>query len=169
MYMLFYNLLNILCKEIKPVNPKENQPWIFIGRTDTEAETRTLWPPDVKNWLIGKDPDAGKDWRQAEKGTTEDEIVGWYHQLDGYEFEQSLGVGDGQGGQECCSPWGCKELDTTELLNWTDAVGKPPWAKGSWKLNKLSWRDPLFFFYQGIKYSFLSVYLYERYGPIFLF
>ena len=83
------------CKEIQPVNPKGNQFWMFIGRTDTEAETPILWPPDAKNWLIGKDPDAGKDWRQEEKGMTEDEMVGWHHQLDGHEFEQALGVGNG--------------------------------------------------------------------------
>ena len=84
------------CKDIKPVSPKENQSWIFIGRTDDEAETPILWPPEVKNWLIGKDPEAGKDWRQEDKGTTEDEIVGWHHQINGHEFEQVLGVGDGQ-------------------------------------------------------------------------
>ena len=81
-------------KEIQPVNPKWNQPWIFIGRTDAEAETLILWPPDAKNWLIGKDPDAGKGWRQEEKWTTVDEIVGWHHWLDGHEFEQALGVFD---------------------------------------------------------------------------
>ena len=99
---------------------KEISPWIFIGRTDAEAETPILWPPDVKNWLIRKDPDAGKDWRQEEKGTTEDEMVGWHHQLDGHEFEQVPGVGDGQGSLVCCSPWGRKELDTAEWLNWTE-------------------------------------------------
>ena len=105
-------------KKIKPNNPKGNQLWIFIGWTDAEAPI--LWPSDVKNWLIGKDPDAGKDWRQKEKGKTEDEMVGWHHQLDGHEFEQTLGAGDGQGGVACCSPCGCKALDTTELLNWTE-------------------------------------------------
>ena len=85
-------------------HPKGNQSW--IGRADAEAETPILWPPDVKNWLTGKDPDAGKDWRQEKKGLTEDEMVGWHHQLDGHEFGQALGVGDGQGGLECCSPWG---------------------------------------------------------------
>ena len=105
-------------KEIKPVHPKENQSLIFIGRTDADAEAPTLWPPDVKNWLNGKDPDAGKDWRQEEKGTTEDEMVGCHHRLDGHEFEQALGVGDGQGDLVCCSPWGHKESDTTEGLNW---------------------------------------------------
>ena len=108
------------CKEIKAVNPKGNRSWIFIGRTDAEAETPILWLPDAKNWLIWKDPDAGKDWRWEEKGTTEDEMVGWHHRLDGYEFEQALGVGDGQGGLACCSPWSCKESDTTEQLNWTE-------------------------------------------------
>ena len=104
------------CKEIKLVNPKGNQSWIFTGRTDAEAETLTLWPPEGKNWLSGKDPDAGKDCRQEEKGKTEDEMVGWHHWLDGHEFEQALGVGNGQG--SLCSPWGWKELVTTEWLNW---------------------------------------------------
>ena len=112
------------CKEIKPVNPKGNQSWKFIGRTDAEAEAPKLWPPDAKNWLIWKDPDAWKDWRQEEKGMrTEDEMVGWHHRLDGYESEQALGIGDGQGGLECCSPWGHKESDTTELLNWLTWMG----------------------------------------------
>ena len=106
------------CKEIKPVNPKGNQFWIFIRRTDAEAPI--LWPPDARNWLIWKDPDAGQDWRQEEKGMTEDEMIGWHHWLNGHEFEQALGVGDGQGILVCCSPWGCKELETTEWLNWTD-------------------------------------------------
>ena len=105
-------------KEIKPVNPKGNQYWISTGRTDAEAEAPILWPPDAKNWLIGKDPDAGKDWRQKEKGTTEDEMVGWDHQLNGHEFEQVPGVGDGWEGLVCCSQRGCKELDMTEWLNW---------------------------------------------------
>ena len=91
-------------KEIQPVNRKGNQAWIFIGRTGAEGETPILWPPDVKNWLIGKDPDAGEDWRQEEKGMTEDEKVVWHHRLDGYEFEQALGVGDGQGSLVCYSP-----------------------------------------------------------------
>ena len=107
------------CKEIQPVHPKGNQSWIFIGRTDAAAETPIIWPPDAKNWLTGKDPDAGKDWRQEEEGTTEDEMVGWHHQLDGHDFEQALGVDDGQGSLVCCSPWGHQELDTTEPLNWT--------------------------------------------------
>ena len=104
------------CKEIKPVNPKGNQSW--IGRTNAEATI--VWPPKLKNWLIGKDPNAGKDWRQDEKGMTEDELVGWHHQLNGLEFEQAPGVGDGQGSLVCCSPWGRKESDTTKWLIWTD-------------------------------------------------
>ena len=108
------------CKEIKSVHPKGNQSWIFIGSTDAKAETPILWPPDAKSWLIGKDPNAGKDWRQKKKGTTEDEMVGWHHRLDGHEFEQGPGVGNGQGSLVCCSPWGCKESDMTEWLNWTD-------------------------------------------------
>ena len=109
-----------------PVNPNGNPPWIFIERTDAEAEALILWPPDVKNWLIGKDPHAGKDWRQEEKGMTEDEMFGWHHWLGGHEFEQALGVGDGQGSLVCCSPWARKELNMTEWLNWTD------WEK-SWQ------------------------------------
>ena len=110
------------CKEIKPVNLKGNQFWIFIGRTDVEGETPLLWPHDAKNWLIGKDPDAGKDWRQEEKRMTEDEMVGWHHWLHGHEFEQALRVGDEQGSQACCSPLGGKESDTTERLNWTELI-----------------------------------------------
>ena len=100
------------CKEIQPVHPKGNKPWMFIGRTDTESEAPILWPPDVKSWLTGKDPDAGKGWKQKE-GATEDEMVGWHHQLNGHEFEQALGDGDGQESLTCCSSWGCKELDMT--------------------------------------------------------
>ena len=99
------------------VSSKGNQPWIFIRRTEVEAEALILWPPDVKNWPIWKDPDAGKDWKQEEKGMTADEMVGWHHWLSGHEFEWTLGVGDGQGGLVCCSPWGHKESDTTEQLN----------------------------------------------------
>ena len=111
------------CKEIKLVNPKGNQSWIFIGRTDAEAETPIFWPPDEKNWLIGKGLDAGKDWRQEEKGMTEDEMVGWHHCLNGHEFEQAPGIDDRQGNLVCCSPWGCKELDMTEWLSWTELSG----------------------------------------------
>ena len=100
--------------------PKGNQSWIFIGRTDAEAEAPILWLPDVKNWLTRKDPDAGKDWRQEEKVTTEDELVGWHHRLDGHDFEQTPGVGDGQGSRACCSPWDRKESDRTEWLDWTE-------------------------------------------------
>ena len=108
------------CKEIKPAHPKGNQSWIFIGRTDAEAETLILWPPDAKNRLIRRDPDAGQDWRQEEKGMTEDEMVGWHHWLDGHEFEQAPEVGVGQGSLACCRTWGCKKSDTTQPLNWTE-------------------------------------------------
>ena len=104
-------------KEIKPVHPKGNQSWIFTGRTNAKAKTPILWPLDGKSQLIGKDPDAGKDWRQEEKGMTEDEMVVWHHRLNGHEFEQALRVGDGQGSLTCCSPWGHKESDMTERLN----------------------------------------------------
>jgi len=113
------------CKEIQPVHPKADQTWVFIGRTDVEAETSILWSPDAKNWLILKDPDAGKDWGREEKGTTGDEMVGWHHQLNGPEFEWTPGVGDGQGGLSCCSPWGRKESGSQRVghdwateLNW---------------------------------------------------
>ena len=95
-----------------------NQHWLFIGRTDVEAETPILWPSDVKNWLLATDSDPGKDWRQEEKGTTEDEMIGWHHRLEGHEFEQAPGVDDGQGSLACCSPWVYKESDMTEWLNW---------------------------------------------------
>ena len=105
------------CKEIKPVNSKGNQPWVFIGWTDTETEASILWPPDGESQLIRKDPNSGKDWRQEEKGMTEDEMVGWHCQLDGHVFEQALGVSDGQGSLVCCSPCDHKDLDMTEWLN----------------------------------------------------
>ena len=108
------------CREIQPVHPKGDQSWVFIGRSDVEAGTPILWPPDVKSWLIWKDPDAGKDWGQEEKGTTEDEMAGWHHQLDGHGFEWTPGVDDGQRGLACCSSWGRKASDMTEWLNWTD-------------------------------------------------
>ena len=107
------------CKEIQPVHCKGDQSWVFIGRNDVEAETPILWPPDVKSWLTGKDPDTRKDWKQEEKGTTEEEMAGWHHWLDGHEFEKALGVDEGQGSLACCSPWCLKGLDMTEWLNWT--------------------------------------------------
>ena len=121
------------CKVIQLVHPKRNQFWIFTERTDAEAETPILWPPDAKNWLIWKDSDAGKDWRREDKGPTEDEMVGWHHRLNWHEFLSILGVGDGQEGLVCCSPWrGCKELDMTEWLNWTEWY----WYKGWERLRK---------------------------------
>ena len=108
------------CKEIQLVHPKGDQSWVFIGRTDAEAETPILWPLHAKSWLIGKDSDAGWDWGQEDKGTTEDEMAGWHHRLNGHEFGWTPGVGDGQGGLVCCSSWGRKESNTTEQLNWTE-------------------------------------------------
>ena len=112
------------CKEIQRVHTKGNQFWIFIGSTVVEAETPILWPPDVKSWLMGKDPDAGKDWRQEEKGTTEDEMVGWHHRLKGHEFEQAPEVGEGQGNLMCYSPW-CAGIakSRTRLSDWTELNG----------------------------------------------
>ena len=110
------------CKEIQPVHPKGNQSWVFFGRNDANAETPVLWPPHEKSWLIGKDPHAGRDWEQEEKGTTEDEMAGWHHRLDGREFEWTPGVGEGQGGLACCNSWGRKESDMTEWLNWTELI-----------------------------------------------
>ena len=109
-------------KEIQPVHSKGDQPWVFFGRNDAKAETPVLWPPHAKNWLTGKDSDAGRDREQEEKGTTEDEMAGWHHRLDGSEFEWTPGDGDGQGGLVCCDSWGRKESDTTEQLNWTEMV-----------------------------------------------
>ena len=106
------------CKEIQPVHSKGDQPWDFFGRNDVKAETPVLWPPHAKSWLIRKDSDAGMDWGQEEKGMTEDEMAGCHHQLDGHEFEWTPGIGHGQGVLACCSSWDCKELDTTEQLNW---------------------------------------------------
>ena len=106
------------CKEIQPVHPKGNQSWVFIGRTDAEAETPVLWPPHVKSWLTGKNPDAGRDWEQEEKGMTEDEMAGWHNKFDGHGFGWNLEVGDGQGGLACWDSRGRKESGTTEWLNW---------------------------------------------------
>ena len=110
-------------KETKPVNPKVNQPWMFIGRTDAKNEAPILWPPDARNWLTRKDPDAGKDWKQKEKGVTEDEMFGWHHWLSGHEFKQTLGDSDGQGSLVCFSPWCHKVSDTTEWLNNNNKTG----------------------------------------------
>ena len=110
------------CKEIQPVHSEGDQPWVFFGRTDAKAETPILWAPHAKSWLIGKDPDAGRDCGQEEKGMTEDEMAGWHHWLDGHESEWTPGVGDGQGGLAYCGSWGRKELDMTEWLNWTEVM-----------------------------------------------
>ena len=108
------------CKEIQPAHPKANQSWVFTGRTDVEAEILILWPPDSKNWLIWKDPDAGKDWGQEEKGMTEDEMIGWHHQLNGHELGETPGVGDGQGSLACCGSWGWKKsYNWATEVNWT--------------------------------------------------
>ena len=119
------------CKEIHPVHPKGDHSWVFIWRTDAEAETPVLWPPHATNWLIGKDSDAGRNWGQEEKGATEDEMGGWHHRLNGHEFERTPGVGDGQGGLACCDSWGCKESDTTEWLNWTEDFMKESTGRAS--------------------------------------
>ena len=134
----------MVCKEIKPVNPKGNQFWIFIGRTGAEAETPILWPPDVKSWLIGKDPDAGKDWRQEEKGAAEDEMVGWHHQLNGHEFEKAPGVGDGQGSLTCCRPWDCKEWDMTD--DWTYWMNPVRKTEKCWFMQDICEAGCFFFF-----------------------
>ena len=108
------------CKEMQPVHSKGDQSWVFFGRTNAKAEAPVLWPPHAKSWLIGKESDAGRDWGQEEKGTTEDEMAGWHHWLNGHESEWTPGDGDGQGGLACCDSWGRKESDTTERLNWTE-------------------------------------------------
>ena len=128
------------CKEIQPVHSKGDQPWVFFGRNDTKAETAVLWPLRAKSWLIGKDSDAGRDWGQEEKGTTEDETAGWHHWLDGHKFEWTLGVGDGQWGLACCDSWGRKESDTTERLNWTEAIEQLEWARNGENTNK-EWKE----------------------------
>jgi len=121
-FKLKYSWFGLDCKEIQPVHSKGDQSWVFFGRNDAKAETPVLWTPHVKSWLTGKDSDAGRDWGQEEKGTTEDEMAGWHHWLDGREFEWTLGVGDGQGGLACCDSWGRKESDMTEQLNWTELI-----------------------------------------------
>ena len=115
------------CKEIQPIHSEGDQPWDFFGRNDAQAETPVLWPPHAKTWLIGKDSDAGRDWGQEEKGTTEDEMAGWHHWLYGCEFASTPEVGDGQGSLVCCNSWGCKELDMTERLNWTELNVNSRW------------------------------------------
>ena len=130
------------CKEIQPVHPKGNQSWVFIGRTEAKAETPILLPPHAKSWHIGKDPDAGIDLGKEEKGTTEDEMVGWHHRLNGHGFGWTLGVGDGQGGLACCGSWGRKESDTTEWLNWTELNWRHLVSAGTWAcffLSFVSW------------------------------
>ena len=125
-----------------PTSPSEgDQPWDFFGRNDAKAETPVLWPPRAKSWLIGKDSDAGRDWGQEEKRTTEDEMAGWHHWLDGCEFEWIPGVGDGQGGLECCDSWGCKESDTTEWLNWTElnSLHRKRKSDGWYAYNESQW------------------------------
>ena len=126
------------CKEIQPVHSKADQLWVFFGRNDAKAETPILWPPHAKSWLIGKDSDAGSNWGQEEKGTTEDEMAGWHHRLDGHEFEWTPGDGDGQGGLVCCDSRGRKESDRTEQLNWTEL--KARWRE--WEMREVgSWED----------------------------
>ena len=110
------------CKEIQPVHSEGGQPWDFFGGNDAGAETPVLWPTHAKSWLTGKDSDAGRDWRQEEKGTMEDEMAGWHHWLDGCESEWTPGVGYEQGGLACCDSWGHKESDKTERLNWTELM-----------------------------------------------
>ena len=123
------------CKEIQPVHSKGHQPWVFFGRNDAKAETPVLWPAHAKSWLIGKDCDAGSDWGQEEKGTTEDEMAGWHHGLDGRESEWTPGDVDGQGGLACCHSWGRKELDTTEWLNWTELKIMASSPNTSWQID----------------------------------
>ena len=135
LFLLIYNFAEFLSssgfnslfvdlhyKEIQPVHSEGDQPWDFFRRNDAKAETAVLWPPHAKSWLIGKDSDAGRDWGQEEKGTTEDEMAGWHHWLNGREFEWTPRVGDGQGGLACCDSWGHKESDSTEWLNWTELI-----------------------------------------------
>ena len=128
------------CKEIQPVHSEGYQPWDFFGRNDAKAETPVLWPPHAKSWLIGKDPDTGRDWGQEEKGTTEDEMAGWHHWLNEREFEWTPGVVDGQGGLACCDSCGHKESDTTEQLNWTETDAWSNW--GFFKVKTEYWIFP---------------------------
>ena len=116
------NILLFFATYVQPVHSEGDQPWDFFGRNDAKAETPVLWPPHAKSWLIRKDSDAGRDWRQEKKRTAEDEMAGWYRWLDGHESEWTLGVGDGQGGLVCCDSWSHKESDMTERLNWTEQM-----------------------------------------------
>jgi len=134
------------CKEIQPVHPKGDQSWVYIGKADVEVETPILWPPDTKSWFIGKDPDAGRDWKQEEKGTTKDEMAGWHHQLDGHEFEWTPGVGDGQGGLACCDSWGPQRVrhDWVTELNWSLTFSSSTWINCT-RINSVSrsiWGGP---------------------------
>ena len=144
----FLSITLLACKEIQPLHSKGDQPWDFFGRNDAKAETPVLWPPHAKSWLIGKD--SGRDWGQKEKGTTEDEMAGWHHWLDGRESEWTPGVDDGQGGLACCDSWGRKEWDTTEWLNWTE-------------LNQRGKRGSGYSWNQKIQ---ISVYIIYNQGPI---
>ena len=145
------------CEEIQPVHPEGDQSWVFIGRTDVETETPILWPPDAKSWLIWKDPDAGKDWGQEEKGMTEDEMVGWHHRLNGDRFGWTLGVDDRQGGLVYCSLWSCKESDTTERLNWTELAHWLSMVGVGWKLTFGQTFSPSQLVASEIKKIFLSI------------
>ena len=136
-------------KEIQPVHPKGDQPWVFIGRTDGEAEIPVLWPPHVKSWFIGKDSDAGRDWGQKEKGMTEDEMAGWRHRLNGHEFGWTPGVGDGQGGLACCDSWGRKESDTTEWMIWSDLISEEREIKEFYRLSRYPTPCVAYAFFQG--------------------
>ena len=157
------------CKETQPVHSEGDQPWDFFGRNDAKAETPVFWPPHAKSWLFGKDYDAGRDWGQEEKGTTEDEMAGWHHWLDGRESQWTLGVGDGQGGLVCCDSWGHKESDMTERLNWTEHTHTHTFIfwffchnlEGFFSTAKL-WKSSLMFYFKtwGITQSF-PVYLVE--------
>ena len=150
------------CKEIQPVHPKGDPSWVFIGRTDIEAETPALWPPDAESWLIWKDPDAGKDWGQEEKWKMEDEMVGWHQWHNGHEFGWTPGVGGGQGGLVCCGSWGRKESDMTKWLNWTEMIQKYLKKRTSHKLQekaydcqKEAWGDRIFWEFEIRMYTLL--------------
>ena len=153
-------------KEIKPVNPKGNQPWVFIGRAGAETETPVLWSPHVKSWLIGKDCDAGRDWGQEEKGTTEGDKAGWHHRLNGHEFLWTPGVGDGQGDLVCCDSWSRKESDTTEQLNWTELMLDSFWIGNSNRcsnINNLIVTNLNHLQLRGIKYFLFICYHYFQF------